>query len=251
MSMSEKPHAGGGGTTDESTGVVDQVAQTASTAVESAKRETSDLVESGMDQARDFADEALDQARDLLSEARSEVRERASEEGAKIAAALDATAKQLQSMAAGADDPHHPIVEATRQAANRTQAMADRLSSGGVDGLMTDVKRFARQRPVLFLGGVVGIGVLAGRVLRNADRSRLTEAASPSGNGNSAGNSAGNGADDGGAPAAVRPAPAPAMPTPVMAMSGDGSGLVPETTPLPVTGGAGVLPTGAGQVGAP
>ena len=67
-----------------------------------------------------------------------------------------------------------------RQAADKTGQFAQRLDEGGIDRVTADVKQFARQRPGLFLTSAFGLGVVAGRTLRNADTRALVHAAKPS-----------------------------------------------------------------------
>ena len=57
------------------------------------------------------------------------------------------------------------------------QRLADSLENRRPEELLDDVKRFARQRPGVFVLGALGAGFLAGRVLRNVDTSSIAEAA--------------------------------------------------------------------------
>ena len=52
--------------------------------------------------------------------------------------------------------------------------------------MVSDAKRFARRRPLAFIGTSLVAGILVGRVLRNADTSALTDAAKPTDDGDGA-----------------------------------------------------------------
>ena len=87
-----------------------------------------------------------------------------------VAGQLRAMAKSQPGGGVAVDLGHHLADSATRA--------ADKLDSGGVDAVMTDVKRFARRRPAMFLAGALGAGFAAGRLLKAVDTHALLEAAS-------------------------------------------------------------------------
>ena len=98
--------------------------------------------------------------------------------------------------------------EQTRRLAERVRDVADELGgvrrgeapTGTVATVLSEVEtraQFARQRPGLFLLGAFGLGIVAGRTLRNADTRALAEAAKPSDDGPDAPGSYGNAASYG------------------------------------------------------
>jgi hypothetical protein len=48
------------------------------------------------------------------------------------------------------------------------QGWAERLESGGLEGVLRDVSSYARRRPGMFLLSAAGVGFLAGRLTRAA-----------------------------------------------------------------------------------
>jgi len=71
------------------------------------------------------------------------------------------------------------VSDLTQQLASKADASARRLQDGGLDGLVADLKRFARNRPGLFLAASMGAGFMATRLLRSTDTKSLVEAAKP------------------------------------------------------------------------
>lgn len=127
-------------------------------------------------------DQAADRARDLASEARSELRRQADEQTTRVVDGMRRTANQLDVMASASPDPESPVAEAVRQLARASERASDRLETGGIDGVSTEVTRFARQHTGAFLGIAFGVGILAGRFLRSDlehRRSETTDAAAP------------------------------------------------------------------------
>jgi len=62
-----------------------------------------------------------------------------------------------------------------REGAHRTERVASTLERGGVDGVVADVRSFARRNPGSFLLGAAAAGFFAGRLARH-----LSSDASPS-----------------------------------------------------------------------
>ncbi len=118
-------------------------------------------------QARMTVDEARNQARNLAGQARQELLGQADSKAGQAAAGLQSVAGQLQAMADGRPAEAGAMAGYAQQAADRVGAVAERLQSGGAQGLVDDVSSFARRRPGLFLLGAVGAGFLVGRLVRS------------------------------------------------------------------------------------
>ena len=80
-------------------------------------------------------------------------------------------------MADSADEGLAP--DLVRQASSAIGDLAGRLDYGGLDTLVADLKRFARNKPGTFLLGAAAAGVIAGRLARASDIGSLVEAAKP------------------------------------------------------------------------
>jgi ElaB/YqjD/DUF883 family membrane-anchored ribosome-binding protein len=121
------------------------------------------------------ADSAKDEMRSFADEARTQVREQVDQQGAQLGDAVHQFGSQLTGMASNADDPQQPSARAVRQIGDRVTSAADRFEQRGVDGLLDDIKRFARQHPGQFIAGAAAAGFLVGRLLRNVDTSAVTD----------------------------------------------------------------------------
>jgi ElaB/YqjD/DUF883 family membrane-anchored ribosome-binding protein len=124
----------------------------------------SQLREAG-DQARGVMTEGKQQLRSLTGDARRAVQDRVQERSSQVATTLSDLADDLEAMA-GSTQSDGPLPKMAGQAATAVRNTADRLQQGGVQGMADDVRRFARERPGVFLGIAFGMGIVAGRLLR-------------------------------------------------------------------------------------
>jgi hypothetical protein len=151
----------------------EQAAQVAST----AKEQATQVVSAAGEQAKAVAADAKDQARQLVDNSRQQLRSQAGEQTQKAATSLRDLGDQLQRMVSGEGPAEGPAADIARQAAQTVQRFADNLENRRPEELLEDVKRFARQRPGLFVLGALGAGFVAGRVLRTVDTSAIADAA--------------------------------------------------------------------------
>ena len=151
----------------------EQAASVASTATEQATQ----VASAAGEQAKAVASDAKEQARQLVDNGRQQLSATATEQSQRAASSLRELGTQLQKMVSGEGPAEGPAVDIARQAAERVQRLADSLENRRPEELLNDVKRFARQRPGVFVLGALGAGFLAGRILRSVDTSSITEAA--------------------------------------------------------------------------
>ncbi len=144
---------------------------------ERAKEEASRVGDAVQEQAGQVFDEAKDQSRQLLSEAKSRLREETKRQSAHTAGNLRGLATDVHSMVESAESTQSPVASWMKMGADGIDSLADRLDVDGFEGLMRDVGDFARRNPTTFLVGAFSAGFLAGRVVKNADTTRLREAA--------------------------------------------------------------------------
>lgn len=159
----------------------EQARQVASSAGEQARAVTS----TAQTEAREVVRGANDQARRLVGDARHELRGQAKGQVDRLAQGLDDLTRQLRSM--GENGEPGPATDLAREAAQRTQQVAERLREGGVDDVVGQVRDFGRNRPGLFLAGAFGAGLLAGRVVRNVAQDPSGDNGAAGGSGNSHG----------------------------------------------------------------
>jgi uncharacterized protein YjbJ (UPF0337 family) len=161
-------------TTGSATGKTKDVAGT-------ARDQAGSVASKAMDEASTVADDAKFQARRLADQSRGELRRSADEQAHRLAETLRDISGQLHEMARGEAPAPGLVSDVTHQAAGSTQRMAQRLDDKGMEGVLDDVKQFARRRPGVFVLGALGAGVVAGRLLRALDTDAIMQAAKPSG----------------------------------------------------------------------
>ena len=145
--------------------------------VSSAADDARSIAQSAKGEAGAVADEAKAKAKDLASDARRQLRKQADDQTARAAGSMRELSSQLSTMADSADDGLAP--DLVRQASSAVGDLAGRLDAGGLDTLVADLKRFARNRPGTFLLGAAAAGVIAGRLVRSSDIGSVVEAAKP------------------------------------------------------------------------
>ena len=144
----------------------------------------------------------------LVADAKAQLRQGAETQLGQVADGLDRLRHQSQALAEGRPDEAGALVEYVQDGADLLGDLADRIHDGGLDGVVVDIKRFARSRPVVFLAGSAFAGLAIGRLLRNeaaAVQAQLPHYQSP------AGETAGGSAEPSADPAPGL-APAPAAP---------------------------------------
>lgn len=153
-----------GSSTDGGTKAVaaEQAKQVASTAGEGAK----EVVGEARQQAREVAGVARDQAMDAMRSAQGELRGHASQQTDRAAVGLASFADQIKALVDGRTDEAGQAADYARQAGDKVSQLAGRLQDGGFDGLVDDLRGFARRRPGLFLIGAAAAGFAAGRMIR-------------------------------------------------------------------------------------
>jgi hypothetical protein len=102
------------------------------------------------------------------------------EQTERLSGSLRQASDQLRAMGQGRGAPSGVVSDLTNQLADVTGGMAGRLESGGLDGAIADVKRFARNRPAVFLAAAAGAGFVVGRLLKAVDTRAVVEAAKES-----------------------------------------------------------------------
>jgi hypothetical protein len=186
--MATATHTDGGhsvtgrGVTGQREGSVSEATSTASAEARAlaheAKVDARSLAQDAKGEAMAVAEEAKAKARSIAGDARQQLRSQAEEQAGRAAEAMRQLSAQLSTMAGAADGGLAP--DLAREASQRIDSFAQRLDGGGLEELVADVKRFARNRPGTFLLGAVAAGAVAGRVARSADTRSLVDAARPS-----------------------------------------------------------------------
>jgi ElaB/YqjD/DUF883 family membrane-anchored ribosome-binding protein len=154
----------------------------ASTTTKRAASRSKKQVEKVADEIKDSASE--DGAGDLGSKVRERAQsakqrveaeaERGFEQGKKrvvsqvqgVAEALRKTGEQLR------QEDQTDLAGYTDRLANSVENVSSYLDQKGVRGAVSDLEGFARQRPGLFVGGALAVGLVAARFLRSSGNRR-------------------------------------------------------------------------------
>lgn len=153
--------------TNDST--TEQTKQAAGDVAQDARSRAGDVAGSATSEARSVARDARDQASDVLGTARSELRTQAAEQAKTLSSTLYDVSRQLGDMADASNEPHAQVAQLARSAADTLSQRAERINADGIDGVVQDVKRFARNRPGAFLLGSIAAGFAIGRLAKHAD----------------------------------------------------------------------------------
>ena len=146
----------------------------------SAREAGQAVAETAKDEGRAVVDSAKQETARLASEASAELRKQGDEQTHRIADRVRDIGQQLDGVQRG-EAPSGAVATVLSEAADRANRLAARLDEGGIDGVTGEMKDFARRRPGIFLLSAFGLGIVAGRTLRNADTHALVEAAKPAG----------------------------------------------------------------------
>lgn len=141
----------------------EQAQQAASTAADEGRH----VAGVAGEEARKVAAEAKSQARGLLDEARGQLDDQTRSQRDRLVTTLQSVSDDLESMASQGSD-QGIAGDLARQAGQRARALGQHLDGREPADLLGDVRRFARDRPGVFLVGALAAGVVAGRLARGA-----------------------------------------------------------------------------------
>jgi hypothetical protein len=142
-----------------------------------AKERAGGVASTTGEEARAVANEARAHAGELVDQTRDQLRAQASEQTSRLSGTLRDIGDELHNMATGESAPGGPVADITKQLAAAAHKTSARLEVGGVDGAMADLKRFARNRPGMFLLGALGAGFAVGRLVKAVDTHAVMDAA--------------------------------------------------------------------------
>jgi hypothetical protein len=201
---------------DEARGVAQDAVQGGKQTADTAKQ-----------QANEVASEAASQARALLDQTREQLTSQGSAQKERATSGLRSLADELTSMVDGTGTQSQGIAgDLARQASERVRTVADWLESREPGDVLEDVRRFARQRPGVFLLSAAAVGFLGGRLTRSmAEEAR----------------------DD--SPSAVRTSTPTSYSTPPLATGQTGAGLAGSELGGTGLTGTGVTGTGYAETG--
>ena len=150
---------------DSSGGTADVVKDQASQFGQGAAEAGQHVADVAQDQATAVVSEAGRQAKDLLRQAQSELAEQAAAQQQRVAAGLRSLGEELTSMSEH-DGDRGVAADLAKQAAGRAEGIAGWLDEREPGQLLSEVRSFARERPVAFLAIAFGAGVVTARLGR-------------------------------------------------------------------------------------
>jgi hypothetical protein len=150
---------------------------TAGDAVATVREDAASVASAAGHEARGVARDTGVHVREVAGETREQLRRQASEQTERLARALREASEQLRNMGEGRAAPSGMVSDMALQLSTAAGTMAGRLDGGGLDTALHDVRRFARNRPAMFLLGATAAGFAVGRLMKAVDTSRLVESA--------------------------------------------------------------------------
>lgn len=157
-------------TADAARGAASEVAGQATSAA-------SDVKESARSELSSVVSDATDRAGSVLRTSQQELKTQAESKAKELSSTLSDAARQLGSMADSADDPSSTVAQLSRTAAEQLRKQSQRLEQGGLEGLVDDARRFARNRPGAFMLSTVAAGFAVGRLAKHANLKQVAESA--------------------------------------------------------------------------
>ncbi|MEV7894344.1 hypothetical protein [Streptomyces cyaneofuscatus] len=126
-----------------------------------------DVAGTAKEQAANVTGEASARAQDVVGELRSQLEEQARSQTQRLAENVRRLADELHDMSRNSDGDSS-AAGAVRQIADRGHQAASRLEDRGPDGLLNDLRDFARRRPGAFLAGAALAGFATARLAKGA-----------------------------------------------------------------------------------
>lgn len=151
----------------------DVASEEARSTAQDVKASGQQVAATAKEQAGQVAGEAKGQAREVLDQARRELVDQASSQHQRATGGLHSLADELQGIASGSGSGEGIAADLARQASTRARDLASWLEAREPGDLLEEARRFARQRPGMFLAGAAVLGLIGGRLTRGmADEAR-------------------------------------------------------------------------------
>jgi hypothetical protein len=141
----------------------DEAGMVAGTATQAA----SEVAGTAKEQVAQVASEAKDQISTLTTQAKQQVADQASAQAQKAASTVRTFGDQLQSLASG-QSTEGVAADIVRDIAQRVQQIARKLETSEPQELLEEVRRYARNKPGMFLLGSAAAGFVTGRLVKGA-----------------------------------------------------------------------------------
>jgi gas vesicle protein len=135
------------------------------TTANSEKSKVQTAKEEAVAQVRSVAETAGEQTRNVASDIGEEMKAQLGEQKGRLASSIREIGDELEQAAQGSSGT---VAGLAGQAAQTTRDVSRWIETHEPRDVLAEIEGFARQRPVLFVAGAAALGVLVGRVTRNA-----------------------------------------------------------------------------------
>ena len=132
-----------------------------------AAQAASEVAGTAKEQVAQVAGEAKNQLGALTTQAKAQVTEQAGLQTRKAAEGARGLADQLQGLARG-EAPEGVAMDLVKDLSQRVQSLATKLENSEPQDLLDEVRRYARNRPGMFLIGAMAAGFVGGRLVKGA-----------------------------------------------------------------------------------
>lgn len=157
--------AGSRANQDAGSGKVETTTQEAAAVKDTATDAAKDVAHVAKDEAASVAHETKMQLQDLYAQSRREFGDQAAKQQRRAADGLRSMGDELASMARNAEG-NGMAADLVQRASDRISGAATWLSDRDPEGVLYEVKSFARRKPGVFIFGAAVAGVLVGRLTR-------------------------------------------------------------------------------------
>ena len=140
--------------------------QSSSGAAATAQEKMSRVADEAPAQLSKVTQDVKTQLRESTQRTLGDVRIQADDQATRAAQGLRVLSTRAQALAEGRTDEAGNLGGIAENLGRQASDFAQRLETGGVQGLLDDASRFGRKRPMAFLALAVGAGFVAGRLVR-------------------------------------------------------------------------------------
>ncbi|MFN2523193.1 MAG: hypothetical protein ABR614_07780 [Mycobacteriales bacterium] len=152
---------------DEAAHVAGTTAEQASHVAGAAGTAAADVAGTAKQEAANVIGESLDQAKDLAESVRAQVADQLGNQSERLTETLRSLSTQLSD-----GDTSGVLGQVLREAGQRVQSFADYAERTGPQGLVTELRQYAKRNPGTFLLGAALTGLVAGRVVKGVSANK-------------------------------------------------------------------------------
>ena len=143
-----------------------------------AQAAAKDVAREAQERAKEVGRTVTEQTREAARELRDSASHSFSDSKGQLAQQIKGLAKAFRSGGDTLrDEEMDDFAKASDGVAQRLEDLSSHLSDRSTDDLMSDLQNVAQERPVLFMGGLLTLGVLSARFLRSSQDPYADDAA--------------------------------------------------------------------------